>query len=127
MFRVHQAINIIVLVAGLAQALTLPLTYLEYNLRKEHILSELCKERYATINTCDGRCFVVNKLNQQQQKESEQKEQNIRPFEVKLFLERAFDFRAGKVTIELANHNHHFLYENYSYLFASGLDHPPNV
>lgn len=79
----HVLYNVFLFFA-IAQAFIQPLIYIEYSIRKEYIVAELCKERYATINTCDGRCFLVKKLNQAQQHESEQKERNIRPLELNL-------------------------------------------
>lgn len=71
---------------AILQAMVRPCIYLEYQIRKEYIVAELCKERYATINTCDGRCFLVRKLTDAQQQESEERERTIRPLEIKLQL-----------------------------------------
>lgn len=101
--------------------------YLEYQIRKEYIVAELCKERYATINTCDGRCFIVRKLNEAQQHESEEKERNIKPIEIKLQLAEMEDllgFNEGECQ---ENSFIRYYASQYDYLSIKSKDEPPQA
>lgn len=104
-----------------------PFIYLEYQIRKDYIITELCKERYATINTCDGRCFIVKKLNDAQQKESEEKERNIKPFEIKLQVEEIRDTWISQKGNTVDKVYGRYYLPNYSLLFIDVQEEPPQV
>jgi len=115
----------IILFSAFAQAFVQPLIYLEYQLRKEYIVAELCKERYATINTCVGRCFLVRKLNDAQQKESEEKERSIRPVEILLQLAEINPFTSNAGPKLPLDGNHSLYLNQYFYLIDQSIDEPP--
>lgn len=106
-------------------ALIQPLVYIEYQMRKEYIVAELCAERFAVVNTCDGRCFLVDRFNENQRRASEEKEQNIKPVEIKLQLLKL------AIELERPSANFHskaratFSPSLYSYLAVSSIDEPP--
>ena len=107
------------------QAMVQPLIYIEYQLRKEYIVAELCKERYAEIKTCDGRCFLIKKLNDAQQKESEEKERNIKPLTILLNVANLAKCEENKRVLSFTKTTRYFLDSYYDYLLDRAIDKPP--
>lgn len=124
---IKQLLHSLILFSAFAQAFIQPLINIEYQLRKEYIVAELCKERYATINTCDGRCFLVKKLNAAQQQESEEKERNIKPVEINLRLSEIGSFFEDQLILTPSSPSSLFYLPNYSYLEDQSKDEPPRV
>lgn len=107
------------------QAMVQPLIYIEYQLRKEYIVAELCKERYTEIKTCDGRCFLVKKLNDVQQKESEEKERNIKPHIILLNFAELTKCEQKNNVHSVTKTAQYFLDNYYNYLLDRAIDKPP--
>lgn len=117
----------IILFSAFVQAFVQPLIYLEYQLRKEYIVSELCKERYVTINTCDGRCFLVKKLSEAEQQKSDEKERNIKPVEIKLRLSEIEVLYQPIRSIVTEGEKGSYFFSPYSYLSDLSQDKPPQA
>ena len=117
----------ILLFSAITQALVQPLIYLEYQIRKEYIVAELCKERYMTINTCEGRCFLVKKLDTAQKQKNEEKERNIRPIEIKLLFSELEDMFLLPVSNDSECEFSSYYLSFYSYLLVDRIDEPPRA
>ena len=44
------------------KALLVPLVYLDFELRKEYIIQNLCENRFKPHLKCDGKCYLAKKL-----------------------------------------------------------------
>lgn len=46
----------------LVKAWVIPLVYLDYELRKEYIMANLCVNRENPIVVCEGKCYLAEKI-----------------------------------------------------------------
>ena len=125
MFR--QLLHTVILLSALTPVIVQPFVYVEYQMRKDYIVAELCKDRYATVNTCDGRCFLVDRWNETQQRESEEKERNIKPVEIKLHLLQKIGELDKPAAGLLIKSSIGYTPRFYSYLAIESIDEPPKV
>ncbi|WP_353721093.1 hypothetical protein [Dyadobacter sp. 676] len=59
----------------LIKAWVVPLMYLDYELRKEYIIANLCVNRDNPIVVCEGRCYLAQKVVDAKKQEERQAEQ----------------------------------------------------
>lgn len=64
------------LVLMLVKAWVVPLVYLDYELRKEYIIANLCVNRDNPIVVCGGKCYLAKKIVETKKQEDRQAEQN---------------------------------------------------
>lgn len=48
------------------RSMVLPLTYWEYQIRKDYIINYLCENRFTPEMLCDGQCYLAKKLTERQ-------------------------------------------------------------
>ena len=79
--------------------LIVPFVYLDFELRKEYIVKNLCENRFTPQLHCDGKCYLAKQLHKVAQdharSETEKQSENIKKswldvFEVSCFLENIF-------------------------------------
>lgn len=79
--------------------LIVPFVYLDFELRKEYIVKNLCENRFTPQLHCDGKCYLAKQLHKVAQdharSETEKQAENIKKswldvFEVSCFLENTF-------------------------------------
>lgn len=59
----------------LVKAWVMPLVYLDYELRKEYIIANLCVNRDNPIVVCEGKCYIAKKIVDAKKQEERQAEQ----------------------------------------------------
>lgn len=59
----------------LVKAWVIPLVYLDYELRKEYIIANLCVNRENPIIVCEGKCYLAKKIVEAKKQEERQAEQ----------------------------------------------------
>ena len=127
-FKRYIALFLLVLVS--IKTLLVPFVYLDFELRKEYIVQQLCENRFKPELHCDGKCYLAKQLQkvaqEQARNETEKQADNIKKswldvFEVSCFLENAF----GKIT------KTHQISRGYLGYFSSdffdAILHPPTV
>ncbi|UXP31504.1 hypothetical protein N6H18_14220 [Reichenbachiella agarivorans] len=63
----------------LASTLAVPLIYMDFGMRRDYIAEVLCINRDKPMSTCDGKCYLAQKLKAaQQQQEQENETVNIK-------------------------------------------------
>lgn len=115
----------LVLAMGFTQALIRPFIYLEYQIRKDYIIEKLCEERFLEINTCDGKCFLVRKLDEAQQRESEEKERSIKPVQINLQLAEINHLLPNTTSSDLKHQKPLFCLDLYQSISRKIDDKPP--
>jgi hypothetical protein len=113
-----------------SKILIVPFVYLDFELRKEYIVKNLCENRFTPQLHCNGKCYLAKQLQkvaqEQARNETEKQADNIKKswldvFEVSCFLENAF----GKIT------KTHQISRGYLGYFSSdffdAILHPPTV
>ncbi len=63
----RRVIGLFILLLMFIRSMVLPLTYLEYHLRKDYIVDYLCENRFRPEMLCDGKCYLAKKLAQRQE------------------------------------------------------------
>ncbi|MCF0071067.1 hypothetical protein LZD49_11335 [Dyadobacter sp. CY261] len=59
----------------LVKAWVIPLVYLDYELRREYIIANLCVNRDNPIVVCDGKCYLAKRVVDAKKQEERQAEQ----------------------------------------------------
>lgn len=59
----------------LVKAWVIPLVYLDYELRKEYIIANLCVNRDNPIIVCEGKCYLAEKVVEAKKQEERRAEQ----------------------------------------------------
>ncbi|OJV19200.1 MAG: hypothetical protein BGO21_21120 [Dyadobacter sp. 50-39] len=59
----------------LVKAWVVPLVYLDYELRKEYIMANLCVNRDNPIVVCEGKCYLAEKIVEAKKQEERRAEQ----------------------------------------------------
>jgi len=73
------------LLAVLSQLVSGSLIYVEFHLRKDFIIKKICEERFLEINTCAGKCFIVDRFGEKEKQESEEMLNDLRPLSFEVF------------------------------------------
>ncbi|MNL37459.1 hypothetical protein D3C87_1596040 [compost metagenome] len=60
----------------LVKAWVIPLVYLDYELRKEYIIANLCINRDNPIVVCEGKCYLAEKVVEAKKQEERRAEQS---------------------------------------------------
>jgi len=60
----------------LVKAWVIPLVYLDYELRKEYIIANLCVNRDNPIVVCEGKCYLAEKVVEAKKQEERRAEQS---------------------------------------------------
>lgn len=60
----------------LVKAWVIPLVYLDYELRKEYIIANLCVNRDSPIVVCEGKCYLAEKVVEAKKQEERRAEQS---------------------------------------------------
>ncbi len=101
------ALSLLVLISF--KSLVVPFIYLDFELRKEYIIQNLCENRFNTPLHCDGKCYLAKQLKkvaQEHARDAAQKQSEstkkllLEIFEdispelhlEKVFIEKSFDF-----------------------------------
>lgn len=58
----------------LVKAWVIPLVYLDFEIRRDYIVANLCENRDKPILLCNGKCFLTKKLDQAQKQEESRAE-----------------------------------------------------
>lgn len=53
--------------------MAVPLVYVDYNLRKDYIIKNLCENRFRPDLHCDGKCYLAKRVAVADQKETSEK------------------------------------------------------
>jgi len=61
----------------LVKAWVIPLVYLDYELRKEYIIANLCVNRDNPIVVCEGKCYLAEKIVDAKKQDERRAEQNF--------------------------------------------------
>ncbi len=62
MVLLRHVILCILIVNTLSSALYVPIIYLDFNIRKDFIVKTLCINKYESITTCGGSCYLNRQL-----------------------------------------------------------------
>lgn len=62
------------LILMLVKAWVLPLLYLDFEIRKDYIVANLCVNRDKPILLCNGKCYLTKKVKETREKEERQAE-----------------------------------------------------
>lgn len=74
----------------LLKAGVIPLLYLDFEIRRDYIVANLCENRNRPQLNCNGQCYLAKKIATARQQEQKQAENN--------FLSRLIDFTAETPT-----------------------------
>ncbi len=91
----------------LVKACVIPLLYLDFEIRRDYIVSNLCENRNRPMLNCNGKCYLAKKIAEAKKQEEKQAE---RDFLTKLFAP-ATDF-SSTVTADLSQPTFLSLFEN---------------
>ncbi len=58
----------------LVKAWVLPLLYLDFEIRRDYIVANLCVNRDKPILLCNGKCYITKKIKEAREKEERQAE-----------------------------------------------------
>lgn len=113
----------------LLKAWVAPLIYLDFELRREYIINNLCVNRNRPELHCDGKCYLAKRLEAAKEKEQQQTE---RAFMFKL-IETATDGRFSNnllPAIAVADHylpkvNYQHFISGINFRFIADIFHPP--
>ncbi|SDE44529.1 hypothetical protein SAMN04487996_10564 [Dyadobacter soli] len=61
----------------LVKAWVIPLVYLDYELRKEYIIANLCVNRDNPIVVCEGKCYLAEKIVEAKKQDERRAEQTF--------------------------------------------------
>ncbi|AYQ33175.1 hypothetical protein DTQ70_13855 [Runella sp. SP2] len=61
-FKRHIALFLLVLVS--IKTLLVPFVYLDFELRKDEVVQQLCENRFKPQLHCDGKCYLTKRLQQ---------------------------------------------------------------
>jgi len=123
-------IALLLLVLISVKTLLVPVVYLDFELRKDYIIQNLCENRLKPQLNCNGHCYLAKKL-QKVAEDNATKETQKQGQSIKKILEEVFDAEP-LFTLEWAFVNpptksiYTFLTEN-SVSVSSSLFHPPIV
>ena len=108
--------------------LVVPFVYLDFELRKEYIIKNLCENRFKPQLHCDGKCYLAKSLT----KIAEEKAQNAAEKQgqnIKKVLEESFDEQlliSPTLFTQISKVTSSFTYQfNLTADFVSSLLHPP--
>lgn len=77
------------------KTLLVPVVYLDFELRKEYIVKNLCENRFKPQLHCDGKCYLAKTLNkiaeEKAQNEAEKQGQSIKKILEEVFDEQLFE------------------------------------
>lgn len=59
-YKRHISLFLLLLIS--LKTLVVPFVYLDFELRKEHIIQNLCENRYKPHLHCDGKCYLAKQL-----------------------------------------------------------------
>ncbi len=90
---IKSTVVMLIICSVVGSALTVPLIYLDYEVRKEYISEVLCVNRDKPITMCEGRCYLSDQLAQAQNQEESNKSIG-QLFEINFFLSEAILFAA---------------------------------
>ncbi|HAK78786.1 MAG TPA: hypothetical protein DCR35_05275 [Runella sp.] len=84
----HIALFLLLLVSF--KTLVVPFVYLDFELRKEYIISHLCENRFKPQLHCDGKCYLAKQLHKVAEDNARQETQK-QTDTVKKLLQEVFD------------------------------------
>lgn len=110
--------------------LVVPFVYLDFELRKEYIIQNLCENRFKPQLQCDGKCYLAKQLHKVAEDNARQETQK-QSDTVKKLIQEVFDtlpVTLPLLGVALASAKSHFLYSSSLHKgFLSKPFLPPNV
>ncbi|MFN4146926.1 MAG: hypothetical protein ACK4GN_13965 [Runella sp.] len=89
--RTHNYIALFLCFLVSVKTLLVPVVYLDFELRKEYIVQNLCQNRFRPELHCDGRCYLAKTFDKiAEEKATQQAEKQGQG--IKKVLEEVFDF-----------------------------------
>ena len=61
----------------LVKVWVIPLLYLDFEIRRDYIVANLCENRNRPMLNCNGKCYLAKKLKEQQQKQDQQTSEKV--------------------------------------------------
>lgn len=93
-FKRHISLFLLLLISF--KMLVVPFIYLDFELRKEHIIQTLCENRYKPQLHCDGKCYLAKQLQKVAEEHARNDAQNqsdsAKRVIQEVFEETGFDF-----------------------------------
>lgn len=87
-FKRYIALFLLVLVS--IKTLLVPFVYLDFELRKDYIIQQLCENRFKPELRCDGKCYLTKRLHQLAEDNATKKAQKHASF-LKKIVEDTFE------------------------------------
>ncbi len=85
------------------KTLVVPFVYLDFELRKEHIIQTLCENRYKPQLHCDGKCYLAKQLQKvaegHARDEAQKQSDSVKRVMQEVFDETHFDFALNCVSL----------------------------
>ncbi len=108
--------------------MAIPLLYLDYNLRKDYIVQNLCKNRFRPALHCDGKCYLAKKIAATEQKETTEKGADLAKilFEIPCVVTTPSSF-SFDTPLFFQKIRSPFYFNLYQTLFISSLLKPPTM
>ncbi len=91
--------------------MAIPLLYLDYNLRKDYIVQNLCENRLKPQMNCNGKCYLAKRIALSEQRETTEKGAAFAHilFEIPYYIPAKsvvkFDFYSESITPQLPNYS----------------------
>lgn len=93
-YKRHISLFLLLLISF--KMLVVPFIYLDFELRKEHIIQTLCENRYSPQLHCDGKCYLAKQLHKVAEEHARNDAQNqsdsAKRVIQEVFEETCFDF-----------------------------------
>jgi hypothetical protein len=123
-------IALLLLVLISVKTLLVPVVYLDFELRKEYIIQNLCENRFKPQMNCNGHCYLAKKL-QKVAEDNATKETQKQGQSIKKIMEEVFDaeplFSLEWAYVPLATKSTYTFLTANSVSIATSLFHPPIV
>jgi hypothetical protein len=88
-----QLISLGLLGLMLIKAYVIPLLYLDYEIRRDYIVANLCENRNRPKLNCNGKCYLAKKIAEAQKQEERQAESDYMSRLLDYAISDAFHFR----------------------------------
>ncbi|WP_229206137.1 hypothetical protein [Dyadobacter fermentans] len=72
-----QTLVFVMLAVMLVKTMVVPVIYLDYELRKDYIISTLCENRNRPQLNCDGKCYLAKRIAEAAKQEQRQAESDF--------------------------------------------------
>ena len=122
MTRIKKLICLFFIPIVLLGSMSFPLVYLDFQINKDYIVSNLCVNRTKPITVCGGSCYLQKKLTKDQSAKATSGESSKR-LSIALFFQPVKKVFIPKMETGLS---HSFLLPIYAFAYHKGVFHPPN-